>query len=54
MELKWKFQANAGTTLHYVLQQYFTKDENGQLLGDKSKDEILNYITSNIKKNISD
>lgn len=54
MELKWKFQANAGTTLHYVLQQYFTKDENGQLLGDKSKDEILNYITSNIKKDISD
>ena len=52
MQSKWKFQANAGTTLHYVLEQYFSKDQEGKLWGDKNKDELIEHIQNNIKKDI--
>ena len=53
MNSKWKFQANAGTTLHYILEKYFSKDDSGQMWGDKSKDELINFINSNIKNDIT-
>lgn len=50
---KWKFQANAGTTLHYVLEEYFSKDDKGNLRGDGSKDELINHIKNTIKNELS-
>ena len=52
MKAKWKFQANSGTVVHYVLQQYFTKDKDGTLWGDKSRNELITHITDHIKSDI--
>lgn len=50
MSQKWKFQANAGTTIHYVLQQYFTKNENGILNGES--EGFFEFVKNNIQKDI--
>ena len=41
---KWKFQAASGTAIHYILQKYFEKDEEGILNGDKT--DIFDIIKS--------
>lgn len=53
MTKKWEFQAAAGTAIHYVLQQYFTK--NGDtILGDSPRSEIFDTIKSKIDRELSD
>ncbi len=54
MSKKWGFQAKAGTAVHYVLEQYFSKDSEGKLIGDKSFTEIFDHIKSNIDKDLSE
>ena len=54
MTKKWDFQAKAGTAIHYVLEQYFSKDEDGNLIGDKSLSEITDHIDKNIDKDLSE
>ena len=51
---KWEFQAAAGTAIHYVLQQYFSKDASGVLLGDKSRTEIINEIENKMDSDLSE
>jgi hypothetical protein len=53
MKKKWEFQAAAGTAIHYVLQQYFSKDGD-TLLGDSPRDEIINKINNNIDRELSE
>lgn len=52
MENKWDFQAAAGTAVHYVLQQYFSKDESGKILGDWERSIIIDHITKNIEADL--
>lgn len=53
MTNKWDFQAAAGTAVHYILQQYFTKDEKtGKILGDSERGEIIDYINKNIESDL--
>jgi len=56
MENKWDYQAAAGTAIHYILQQYFTKDESGKILGDSERniiiDTIKNKIDSDLKESL--
>lgn len=54
MSKKWGFQAKAGTAIHYVLEQYFSKDSEGKLIGDKSFTEIFDHIKANIDKDLSE
>ena len=55
MTNKWDFQAAAGTAVHYILQQYFTKDEKtGKILGDSERNIIIDTITSNIEKGLKE
>ena len=54
MKKKWEFQAAAGTAIHYVLQQYFTKDDDGNLIGDQPRDEIVDLIMSKIDSELSE
>ena len=53
MKKKWEFQAAAGTAIHYVLQQYFTKDGD-TLIGDQPRDVIIEKIKSTIDKDLSE
>lgn len=50
---KWEFQAASGTAIHYVLQQYFSK-ENDQLIGDLPRNVIKERIESKIDQDLSD
>ena len=51
---KWEFQAAAGTAIHYVLEQYFKKDDDGNLLGDSARNVIIEHITKNLDQDLSD
>ena len=45
MTNKWDFQAAAGSAVHYILQQYFTKDpDTGKILGDSERNLIIDKI----------
>lgn len=52
MTKKWDYQAAAGTAIHYILQQYFTKDENGKILGDSERSKIIEKINKNIESDL--
>lgn len=52
MENKWDFQAAAGTAVHYILQQYFSKDESEKILGDQERSLIIDHITKNIESEL--
>ena len=55
MTNKWDYQAAAGTAVHYILQQYFTKDEKtGKILGDSDRNIIIDTIISNIEKGLKE
>ena len=53
MTKKWEYQAAAGTAVHYILEQYFTKDKDS-LIGDMSRDEIFARIKSTIDKDLEE
>lgn len=53
MKKKWEFQAAAGTAIHYVFQQYFTK-ENDTLIGDQPRDVVMDRIKSTIDRELSE
>ena len=53
MTNKWDFQAASGSAVHYILQQYFTKDpDTGKILGDSERNLIIDKISSNIEKDL--
>jgi hypothetical protein len=54
MESKWKYQATCGTVIHQILQYYFSKDDEGNLLGDKSRGEIIDHVNKNLQKDITE
>ena len=55
MTNKWDYQAAAGTAVHYILQQYFTKDpDTGKILGDSERNIIIDKISSNIEKDLKE
>ena len=55
MTNKWDYQAAAGTAVHYILQQYFTKDpDTGKILGDSDRNTIIDKINSNIEKDLKE
>lgn len=54
MTNKWDFQAAAGTAVHYILQKYFTKTENGKILGDSERNIIIDEINKNIEKDLKE
>ena len=55
MTNKWDYQAAAGTAVHYILQQYFTKDsDTGKILGDSERNIIIDKINSNIERDLKE
>ena len=55
MTNKWDFQAAAGSAVHYILQQYFTKDpDTGKILGDSERNLIIDKINQNIEKDLKE
>lgn len=55
MTNKWDFQAAAGSAVHYILQQYFTKDPNtGKILGDSERNLIIDKINQNIERDLKE
>ena len=55
MTNKWDYQAAAGTAVHYILQRYFTKDENtGKILGDSERNTIIDEISKTIEKDLKE
>jgi hypothetical protein len=53
MTKKWEFQAAAGSAIHYILQQYFTKDGDA-IIGDSPRNVIIEKLTARIDKDLSE